>query len=106
MTTSEIRALFAVASRPEVVSLAGGMPAVTALPLDAVGSMIGAFAGAFAGALVAEYTREANAATATRVATGAVLGFGGAGLVCAAMQARPAVESAPPPLPASRGQIR
>ena len=26
MTASEIRALFAVASRPEVVSLAGGMP--------------------------------------------------------------------------------
>jgi len=41
MTASEIRALFAVVSRPEVVSLAGGMPAVTALPLDAVGSMIG-----------------------------------------------------------------
>lgn len=41
MTASEIRALFAVVSRPEVVSLAGGMPAVTALPLDSVGSMIG-----------------------------------------------------------------
>ena len=37
MKTSEIRALFSVVSRPEVVSLAGGMPAVTALPLDAVG---------------------------------------------------------------------
>jgi len=36
MTSSEIRALFAVASRPEVVSLAGGMPFVSALPLDAV----------------------------------------------------------------------
>ncbi|MGH3772944.1 MAG: PLP-dependent aminotransferase family protein [Pseudonocardiaceae bacterium] len=34
MTTSEIRALFAVASRPEVVSLAGGMPYLPALPLD------------------------------------------------------------------------
>ncbi len=34
MTASEIRALFAVASRPEVVSLAGGMPFVSALPLD------------------------------------------------------------------------
>ncbi len=34
MTASEIRALFAVASRPEVVSLAGGMPYVEALPLD------------------------------------------------------------------------
>jgi DNA-binding transcriptional MocR family regulator len=39
MTASEIRALFAVASRPEIVSLAGGMPYVTALPLDAVGEM-------------------------------------------------------------------
>jgi DNA-binding transcriptional MocR family regulator len=36
MTASEIRALFAVASRPEVVSLAGGMPNIAGLPLDAV----------------------------------------------------------------------
>jgi 2-aminoadipate transaminase len=36
MTVSEIRALFAVASRPEVVSLAGGMPYLNALPMDAV----------------------------------------------------------------------
>ncbi len=41
MTASEIRALFAVANRPEVVSLAGGMPYISALPLDTVGSMIG-----------------------------------------------------------------
>jgi len=41
MTMSEIRALFAVASRPEVVSLAGGMPNLTALPLDAVGKLVG-----------------------------------------------------------------
>jgi 2-aminoadipate transaminase len=41
MTTSEIRALFAVTSRPEVVSLAGGSPYIAALPLDAVGEMLG-----------------------------------------------------------------
>jgi 2-aminoadipate transaminase len=41
MTASEIRALFAVASRPEVVSLAGGMPNLSALPLDVVGKLIG-----------------------------------------------------------------
>lgn len=40
MTASEIRALFAVASRPEVVSLAGGMPNITGLPLDVVGGAI------------------------------------------------------------------
>ena len=40
MNVSEVRALFAVASRPEVVSLAGGSPFVSALPFDAVGSMI------------------------------------------------------------------
>ena len=40
MTASEIRALFAVASRPEVVSLAGGMPYTTALPLEAVGKLL------------------------------------------------------------------
>lgn len=34
MRASEIRALFAVASRPEVVSLAGGMPYVQALPIE------------------------------------------------------------------------
>ena len=34
MTVSEIRSLFAVASRPEVVSLAGGMPYVSALPME------------------------------------------------------------------------
>src|SRR3954449_3879994 len=44
MTTSEIRALFAVASRPEVVSLAGGSPYIAALPLDAVGEMMGRLA--------------------------------------------------------------
>lgn len=31
---SEIRALFAVASRPEIVSLAGGMPNLSALPME------------------------------------------------------------------------
>ena len=34
MRTSEVRSLFAVASRPEVVSLAGGMPNINSLPLD------------------------------------------------------------------------
>ncbi len=41
MIASEIRALFAVASRPEVVSLAGGMPSVSALPLDAIADSFG-----------------------------------------------------------------
>ncbi|MEU9605926.1 PLP-dependent aminotransferase family protein [Streptomyces sp. NPDC048057] len=40
MVASEVRALFAVASRPEVVSLAGGMPNVSALPMDAVGALM------------------------------------------------------------------
>jgi 2-aminoadipate transaminase len=41
MIASEIRALFAVAARPEVVSFAGGSPYVTALPLDVIGGMAG-----------------------------------------------------------------
>ncbi|MFJ4102686.1 aminotransferase-like domain-containing protein [Amycolatopsis japonica] len=41
MTASEIRALFAVASRPEVVSLAGGMPNLAALPLDTLSAQVG-----------------------------------------------------------------
>lgn len=40
MVASEVRALFAVASRPEVVSLAGGMPNVSALPLEAMGDIV------------------------------------------------------------------
>lgn len=40
MTASEIRALFAVASRPEVVSLAGGMPYLSALPMDTVAATV------------------------------------------------------------------
>lgn len=40
MTASEIRALFAVASRPEVVSLAGGMPNLAALPLETLAAQV------------------------------------------------------------------
>jgi DNA-binding transcriptional MocR family regulator len=54
MTASEIRALFAVASRPEVVSLAGGAPYVSALPLDAVGEMLGNLATVY-GATTLQY---------------------------------------------------
>lgn len=46
LSVSEVRALFAVVSRPEVVSLAGGMPYVKALPREllesAYDSMMGA----------------------------------------------------------------
>src|SRR5699024_12601230 len=36
MRASEIRALFSVANRPEVVSLAGGMPHLVSLPLGVI----------------------------------------------------------------------
>jgi len=39
MTASEVRALFAVAARPEVVSLAGGMPFVQALPSSEIAAV-------------------------------------------------------------------
>lgn len=39
MRASEIRALFSVANRPEVVSLAGGMPYLDQLPMDALASI-------------------------------------------------------------------
>lgn len=42
MTASEIRALFAVAARPEIVSLAGGSPATDLLDFDAVRSVVDA----------------------------------------------------------------
>lgn len=41
MTASEIRALFAVASRPEIVSLAGGMPYTEAIDAAAVAEVTG-----------------------------------------------------------------
>ena len=40
MHPSEIRSLFAVASRPEIVSLAGGMPNLSALPMDMMASVV------------------------------------------------------------------
>lgn len=40
LAASEVRALFAVASRPEVVSLAGGMPFVSALPRELINDSI------------------------------------------------------------------
>src|SRR6187399_139617 len=40
LSASEVRALFAVASRPEVVSLAGGMPYVSALPTELVSAAL------------------------------------------------------------------
>ena len=41
MSASEVRALFAVASRPDVVSLAGGMPFVEALPIEYLLEVVG-----------------------------------------------------------------
>ena len=55
--------------------LGGIAGAIVGVPVPIVGSVIGAFVGSFAGALVAEYTRrEATAGTATKVATGALIG--------------------------------
>jgi 2-aminoadipate transaminase len=56
MTASEIRALFAVTSRPEVVSLAGGAPFVAALPLDAVGEMMAQLGGPQQGTTTLQYS--------------------------------------------------
>jgi 2-aminoadipate transaminase len=39
MTTSEIRALFAVANRPEIIGMGGGSPCVSALPLEVLADM-------------------------------------------------------------------
>ena len=40
MQASEIRSLFAVASRPEIVSLAGGMPNLSALPMEMMADVV------------------------------------------------------------------
>lgn len=55
--------------------LGGIAGAIVGLPVPIIGSMLGAFAGAFVGALVAEYSRtQATVGSASRVATGALLG--------------------------------
>ena len=55
--------------------LGGIAGAIVGLPVPIIGSVVGAFAGAFVGALVLEYTRpDATRETATRVATGALIG--------------------------------
>lgn len=40
MMPSEIRSLFAVASRPDIVSLAGGMPNLSALPMEMMAEVV------------------------------------------------------------------
>jgi uncharacterized protein YqgC (DUF456 family) len=55
--------------------IGGFLGAFAGIPVPVIGSMIGAFAGAFIGALVAEWTLpQADASSATRVATGALIG--------------------------------
>ena len=54
--------------------LGGMVGAIVGVPIPVIGSVIGAFAGAFAGALLAELSRGAEVRSATRVATGALIG--------------------------------
>jgi uncharacterized protein len=55
--------------------IGGLIGAFAGVPVPVIGSMIGAFAGAFLGALIAEFTQpQADASSATRVATGALIG--------------------------------
>ncbi|GAA0964499.1 aminotransferase-like domain-containing protein [Frigoribacterium faeni] len=55
LSASEVRALFAVASRPEVVSLAGGMPFVSALPRELVTGSIDRVMSNGGGAMALQY---------------------------------------------------
>lgn len=54
--------------------LGGLVGAFVGIPIPIIGSVLGAFAGAFAGAFVAELSHQRHAGTATRVATGALVG--------------------------------
>jgi uncharacterized protein YqgC (DUF456 family) len=55
--------------------IGGFLGAFAGIPVPVIGSMIGAFGGAFLGALIAEWSQpDANASSATRVATGALIG--------------------------------
>jgi uncharacterized protein YqgC (DUF456 family) len=56
-------------------AIAGGIVgAIVGVPVPVIGSVIGAFVGSFVGALAAEWLQGAGARSATRVATGALLG--------------------------------
>ncbi|MGQ0646953.1 MAG: DUF456 family protein [Gemmatimonadaceae bacterium] len=57
-------------------AIAGGIVgSIVGFPVPIIGPVIGAFIGAFIGALVLEFTRqEATGQSATRVATGALIG--------------------------------
>ena len=55
--------------------IGGFLGAFAGIPVPVLGSMIGAFAGAFVGALIAEWSQpQVDASSATRVATGALVG--------------------------------
>jgi uncharacterized protein YqgC (DUF456 family) len=55
--------------------IGGIIGAIVGVPVPIIGSVIGAFVGSFVGALAFEYShRDATAGTATRVATGALIG--------------------------------
>lgn len=61
--------------RAEWGAVLGGMiGAFVGVPVPIAGPILGAFAGAFVGAFVAELSRGSHGVTATRVATGALLG--------------------------------
>ena len=53
--------------------IGGIVGAIMGVPVPVIGSVIGAFVGAFIGAFVAELT-QGNVGTATKVATGALIG--------------------------------
>jgi uncharacterized protein YqgC (DUF456 family) len=56
-------------------AIIGGMVgAFMGVPVPIVGSVIGAFVGAFVGAFIGEFSRAGEGGTATRVATGALIG--------------------------------
>ena len=56
-------------------AIIGGMiGAFMGVPVPIVGSVIGAFAGAFVGAFIGEFSRAGQGGTATRVATGGLIG--------------------------------
>ena len=54
--------------------IGGLIGAFMGVPVPIVGSVLGAFAGAFLGAFIGEYSRSGEGGTATKVATGALIG--------------------------------
>src|SRR5256885_12321636 len=109
MSASEVRALFAVASRPDVVSLAGGMPFVQALPAQDVLAVVHSVIEENASQAL-QYCGGGGLPGVRRAVTALMAGGGGdappdAGVVTNSAQQNPGIVGKNFPCPRDRGVV-